>query len=219
MARELRGGPLEALEGLDVAQGIDQVPRWLGGWQGIAADDTADPVGDGHLARRRCRPEARTSGAGNHRTLAFPAQPPDIADGGPHRGGRGQSGEPSQGNRLAHFLRQHVTTSSIACQDVGLLLAVTVLVPYIVGMELLTPMAARFRLDYWLEVTGLSQRELAAKSGVSPTIVNRMSQNLAKQVSLKTLDSLARALTTSARKVKPGDLIEEVPAKAKGRRG
>lgn len=84
-------------------------------------------------------------------------------------------------------------------------------------MELLTPMAARFRLDYWLERTGMSQRELAAQSGVSPTIVNRMAQNLAKQVSLKTLDSLARALSTVALKVRPNDLIEEVSAKAKGK--
>ncbi len=86
-------------------------------------------------------------------------------------------------------------------------------------MELLFTMPARFRLDFWLEQTGLSQRELASRSGVSPTIINRMSQNLAKQVSLKTLDAVSAALSEAAGKaVEPGDLIERVPER-KGKRG
>ena len=67
----------------------------------------------------------------------------------------------------------------------------------------------RFRLDALLAEAGLSQRELAARSGVSPTIVNRMAQNLAGQVSLKTLDSLSAALSDAlGRVVAPGELIE-----------
>jgi transcriptional regulator with XRE-family HTH domain len=84
-------------------------------------------------------------------------------------------------------------------------------------MELLLEMTARFRLDELLEESGLSQRELAVRSGVSPTTINRMANNLTAQVSLKTLDSLARALSASGRKVRPGDLIEEAPEKKRGR--
>jgi transcriptional regulator with XRE-family HTH domain len=82
-------------------------------------------------------------------------------------------------------------------------------------MELLLDMTARFRLDELLEESGLSQRELAVRSGVSPTTINRMANNLTAQVSLKTLDSLARALSAPGRRVRPGDLIEE----ARGKRG
>jgi transcriptional regulator with XRE-family HTH domain len=84
-------------------------------------------------------------------------------------------------------------------------------------MELLVDMTARFRLDALLEEAGLSQRELAARSGVSPTTINRMANNLTAQVSLKTLDSLARALSVQGRKVRPGDLIEETQEKKRGR--
>lgn len=80
-------------------------------------------------------------------------------------------------------------------------------------------MAARFRLDYWLEQTGLSQRELAARSGVSPTIVNRIANNQAAQIALKTLDALSRVLSEARGKpVEPGDLIERIPEK-RGKRG
>ena len=71
-------------------------------------------------------------------------------------------------------------------------------------------MPARFVLDRLLEEARLSQRELAARSGVSPTTINRMANNLTGQVSLKTLDSLARVLTKAiGRKIRPGELIEE----------
>jgi transcriptional regulator with XRE-family HTH domain len=80
-------------------------------------------------------------------------------------------------------------------------------------MELLLDMPARFRLAELLEESGLSQRELAARSRVSPTTINRMANNLTGQVSLKTLDALARALSAPDRKVRPGDLIEEVKGK------
>ena len=77
-------------------------------------------------------------------------------------------------------------------------------------------MAAQFRLATLLEEAGLSQRELAARSGVSPTAINRMCLNLQGQVSLRTLDVLAATLTAAmGKKVKPGDLIEEVPERGK----
>lgn len=74
----------------------------------------------------------------------------------------------------------------------------------------------RFRLDALLTEAGLSQRELAARSGVSPTIINRMANNLAEQVALKTLDSLSYALGEAiGRRVEPGELIERTPRPSK----
>ena len=72
-------------------------------------------------------------------------------------------------------------------------------------------MAARFCLDRLISKAGISQRELARKSGVSPTTVNRMAANLTGQVSLRTLDSLADVLG-----VEPGELIER--EKKRGRK-
>ncbi len=87
-------------------------------------------------------------------------------------------------------------------------------------MEFLAPMPARFRLDALLEEAGLSQRELALRSGVSPTIVNRIAQNLAKQVALKTLDALSEVLSKAiGRRIDPGDLIERVEKGKRGRAG
>ena len=77
-------------------------------------------------------------------------------------------------------------------------------------------MAARFCLAELLVDIGLSQRELAARSGVSPTTINRMANNLTAQVSLKTLDRLARALSGAGRRVEPGDLIRAT-AERKGK--
>jgi transcriptional regulator with XRE-family HTH domain len=83
-------------------------------------------------------------------------------------------------------------------------------------MEQTVPMTAKFRLAELLDESGLSQRELAARSGVSPTIINRMVHNLSGQVSLKTLDSISRELGKAiGRDVAPGDLIER---EKKGRR-
>ena len=69
-------------------------------------------------------------------------------------------------------------------------------------------MAARFRLDQL--IGDLSQRELAKRADVSPTTVNQMMHNHTAQVSLKTLDAIAREL-----KCEPGDLIERVPDETK----
>lgn len=71
-------------------------------------------------------------------------------------------------------------------------------------------MPARFCLDRLIEEAGISQRELARRSGVSPTTVNRMAKNLTAQVSLSTLDSLADVLD-----VEPGQLIEREKKRAK----
>ena len=70
-------------------------------------------------------------------------------------------------------------------------------------------MPVRFRLHALLEEARLSQRELAARSGVSPTIINRMANNLAEQVALKTLDSLSMTLGDAlGRVVEPGELLQ-----------
>jgi len=63
----------------------------------------------------------------------------------------------------------------------------------------------RFRLDDLLakQDPPLSQRELARRSGVSPTTINRMCANLTAQVSLATLDAIADVLD-----VEPGELLE-----------
>ena len=74
-------------------------------------------------------------------------------------------------------------------------------------------MTARFRLRELLEARGISQSQLARDSGVSFATINRMCTNATEQVSLKTLDSLASVLA-----VAPGDLIETVPEKRKGKR-
>lgn len=87
-------------------------------------------------------------------------------------------------------------------------------------MEIQLEMAARFQVAKLLEEAGLSQRELAARSGVSPTTINRMANNLTGQVSLKTLDAIAGVLSqTLGRRVEPGDLIERVSKKRKRGRG
>jgi DNA-binding Xre family transcriptional regulator len=82
-------------------------------------------------------------------------------------------------------------------------------------MEIVAEVTARFRLLEVLEGQDppMSQRELAQRSEVSPTTVNRMCKNLTAQVSLRTLDALAKVL-----RVEPGELIERVPeGKRRGR--
>ena len=66
------------------------------------------------------------------------------------------------------------------------------------------PMAVLFRLHEILEAQAppMSQSELARRSGLSQVTVNAIANNRTKQVSLKTLDALAKAL-----KVEPGELF------------
>lgn len=75
-------------------------------------------------------------------------------------------------------------------------------------METSAQVPTRFRLLDVLEERQLSQRELARRSGVSPTTINRMCANLTAQVSLATLDALAKVLD-----VEPGELLEREPKK------
>jgi DNA-binding Xre family transcriptional regulator len=65
-------------------------------------------------------------------------------------------------------------------------------------------MTALFRLQELLDNRDppMSQSELARRSGVSLVTVNGIANNRTQQVSLKTLDALARVLG-----VEPGDLI------------
>lgn len=84
------------------------------------------------------------------------------------------------------------------------------------GATALVPV--RFRLDALLAEAELSQRELAARSGVSPTIINRMATNDAEQVALRTLDRLSAALSEAmGRWVEPGELVVRVPEPKRGR--
>ena len=71
-------------------------------------------------------------------------------------------------------------------------------------------MPVRFRLAAILKSLGISQRELARTSGVSLTIISRMVHNHARQVSLATLDKVAKALG-----VEPGELIVREPRRRK----
>jgi transcriptional regulator with XRE-family HTH domain len=91
------------------------------------------------------------------------------------------------------------------------------------GTSRLPPRSSRVpehpRAEDRLEQAGLSQREIATRSGVSPTTINRMASNLTGQVSLRTLDSLARALSEAGVKTGPAGLIQDVPEKGKRGRG
>lgn len=75
-------------------------------------------------------------------------------------------------------------------------------------------MPTRFRLQEVIDEHDppISQRELSARSGVSPTTINRMCRNLTAQVSLATLDALSDVLG-----VEPGDLLER-EGKRRGKR-
>jgi DNA-binding Xre family transcriptional regulator len=79
---------------------------------------------------------------------------------------------------------------------------------------------ARFRVQEILDSRdpAVTQSELSRHSGVSLTTINRMANNLTAQASLRTLDSLSASLSElTGRRVEPGDLIERVPQKKRGR--
>ena len=73
-------------------------------------------------------------------------------------------------------------------------------------------MAARFRLAELLERGGLTQTELARRSGVSLVTINAIANNRTAQVKLDTLDKLARVLG-----VEPGELLERDKKCGKGK--
>lgn len=64
-------------------------------------------------------------------------------------------------------------------------------------------MPTRFRLAELLEKAGISQSELARRTGVSFQTINAIANNRTRQVKLDTLDAFAAALG-----VEPGDLLE-----------
>ena len=85
-------------------------------------------------------------------------------------------------------------------------------------METTAIVPVRFRLAALLEEAGISQRELALRSRVSPTTINRMVNNLTAQVSLATLDSLSAVLSeATGRTVEPGQLLERDSARKRSR--
>jgi putative transcriptional regulator len=73
--------------------------------------------------------------------------------------------------------------------------------------------AARFRLAELLEEKGMTQSELARRSGVSQVTVNAIANNRTTRVDLATLDALSLELG-----VNPGELLEREEPR-KGRRG
>jgi len=73
-------------------------------------------------------------------------------------------------------------------------------------------MPARFRLAELLEERGMSQSELARRSGITFATINAMTRNRTTGVQLDTLDKLARALG-----VEPGDLIERDKKRGRGK--
>lgn len=72
---------------------------------------------------------------------------------------------------------------------------------FCIGIYLYT-MPTTFRLNEILEARGLTQSELARRSGVPFVTINRMCSNKNSGAQLATLDKLADALG-----VAPGDLI------------
>ena len=66
-----------------------------------------------------------------------------------------------------------------------------------------TILSVRFRLREILEKKGMSQAELARRTGLSFSTVHRLASNKTAQVSLATLGKISRVLGC-----KPGDLIE-----------
>lgn len=63
--------------------------------------------------------------------------------------------------------------------------------------------AVRFRLHEVIEASGLSQSEVARRSGLSFVTINAISNNRTKQVSLATLDAICEVMG-----IEPGELFE-----------
>lgn len=66
-------------------------------------------------------------------------------------------------------------------------------------------MQARLRIREAAKQKGISQKQLAKKSGVTEPLLNRYWNNHTQSVTLKQLAMIAKALG-----VEPGDLIESV---------
>lgn len=72
-------------------------------------------------------------------------------------------------------------------------------------------MTVRFKLQELLEAAGMSQNELARRSGVSQVTINAMANQRTKGVDLSTLDAICGVL-----KCEPGELL--VRKSSRGRR-
>jgi DNA-binding Xre family transcriptional regulator len=68
-----------------------------------------------------------------------------------------------------------------------------------------------FRLAEVLDAHGITQTELARRTGLGLRTVTRLCHNETGQVSLATLDAIAEALT-----IHPGDLLERNGKRRKG---
>lgn len=79
-------------------------------------------------------------------------------------------------------------------------------------MHGLNAMAVRFRLQGILDELGMSQSELARRSGVSLVTVNGMAKNRTTRVDLSTLDALCDVLA-----VEPGQLLERDGRRKRGK--
>ena len=74
--------------------------------------------------------------------------------------------------------------------------------------------AIRFRLHELLEEAGISQSELARRSGLSFVTINGIANNRIAGIKLTTLDALVSALG-----VEPGELFEQVADRRRRGRG
>jgi putative transcriptional regulator len=70
-------------------------------------------------------------------------------------------------------------------------------------MAAITEMPTRFRLQEVLDAAGMSQSELARRSGVSVVTINAMANQRTTRVDLSTLDAISKVLGCE-----PGDLLE-----------
>jgi transcriptional regulator with XRE-family HTH domain len=73
-------------------------------------------------------------------------------------------------------------------------------------------MPVRFRLQALLDRTGVSQSQLARRSGVSFSEVHAIALNETARVDLATLDLLAGALRRELCGLRATDLLEDAPS-------
>lgn len=79
-------------------------------------------------------------------------------------------------------------------------------------LTMLEDMPVRFRIVSLLEEKGVTQSELARRSGVSFQTINAMSRNRTVRVDLSTIDAICAALDCE-----PGDLFERESKKRRAR--
>lgn len=67
-------------------------------------------------------------------------------------------------------------------------------------------MAIKLLLKRKLALNEMTQKELAAQTGIRPPTISAMCQNSAKHIPLDVLDKICNAL-----KCQPGDIVEHIP--------